>query len=396
MDFSFTSDEQALRREIRDFVRREWRSPYESHTNTVYSYDVDNREDEVHLQEFTRKLAATGWYTMHWPEEYGGQGVPFSTQMAYREEMAYQGAPVATPGFEAPMLMIHGQDWQKEYFLPRMASGEIISWSQGFSEPNAGADLANLQTRAVQDGDDWVITGQKIWNSQGHHPWARWGHYLVRTDPDAPKHRGISYFIIDMESPGIVKRPLIDALGRQRWSEIFLDNVRVPSRNLIGELNRGWYAAMTTLSFERSGVEAPAQRLRDLERFIQFARETRINGSALINEPLVRHTLADARILIETCRMICYNVAWLQSRGEVPIRETAITKLFRDEMVPNVYGAIARLLREYSVLSVGSRYAPLGGYPGVNAYLSWMNRFAGGGREIQGNIIAQRALGLPR
>ena len=396
MDFSFTSDEQALRQEVRDFVRSEWHSPYESHTNTVYSYDVDNPEDETYLQEFTRKLAAKGWYTMHWPKEHGGRDIPFSTQIAYREEMAYQGAPVSTPGFEAPMLMIHGQDWQKEFFLPKIASGEIISWSQGFSEPNAGADLANLQTRAVQDGDDWIISGQKIWNSQGHHPWVKWGHYLVRTDPDAPKHRGISYFIVDMESEGLVKRPLIDGLGRQRWSEIFLDNVRVPSRNLIGELNRGWYAAMTTLSFERSGIEAPAQRLRDLERFIQFARETRINGLPLIQNPFVRHTLADARILIETCRMICYNVAWLQSQGEVPIRETAITKLFRDEMVPRVYEMIAKLLGEYAALSVGSAHAPLGGYPAVNAYLSWMNRFAGGGREIQGNIIAQRALGLPR
>ncbi|MBI4236170.1 MAG: acyl-CoA dehydrogenase family protein [Chloroflexi bacterium] len=291
--------------------------------------------------------------------------------------------------------MIHGQDWQKRYFLPRIASGEILSWSQGFSEPNAGADLANVQTRAVRDGDDWVITGQKIWNSQAHHPWVKWGHYLVRTDPSAPKHRGITHFIVDMSTPGIVIRPLYDALGRRRWSEVFLDNVRVPARNVIGELHRGWYTAMTTMSFERSNVEAPAHRLRDLEEFIDYCRETRVGGTPLIQDPLLRHTLADARVQIETCRMICYQIAWLQSQGKVP-EEAAYVKLFSDQVVSGVFDNLARLLGDYSVLTVGERWAPLRGYPAVNAYLAWQMRFAGGGYEIQRNIIAQRLLGLPR
>ncbi len=396
MDFAFSPKTDELRRQVREFVQREWDSPYDSHGNTVYSLDVDVQEDERLLQEFARKLSATGWYTMAWPIEHGGQAIDFETQVAYREEMAYQRAPIAQPGFEAPMLMTHGQEWQKEYFLPRIASGEILSWSQGFSEPNAGADLANLQTRAVRDGDDWLVTGQKIWNSQGHHPWVKWGHYLVRTDPEAPKHRGISYLIVDMESPGLVIRPLIDAFGRRRWSEIFLDNVRVPARNVIGEENRGWYAAMTTLSFERSDIEGPARRLRDLEDFVDYATRTKVNGEPLIDDEVVRHTLADVRVEIEVCRMICYEVAWLQSQGEVPIRESALTKLFRDEMIPNVFEKMARLLREYGALMVGEPRAPLRGYPVANAYLAGMNRFAAGGREIQKNIIAQRALGLPR
>ena len=396
MDFSYSEQDEALKREVREFVEVNWHSPYESHINSVYSYDVDTPEDEVLFQEFTRKLADKGWYTMHWPREYGGQAVPFTTQIAYREEMAYRGAPIAQPGFEAPMLMFHGQPWQRDFFLPKIASGELISWSQGFSEPNAGADLANLQTRAVRDGDDWVVTGQKIWNSQGHHPWVDWGHYLVRTDPDAPKHRGISYLIIDMNTPGVVKRPLMDALGRRRWSEIFLDNVRVPSRNVIGEENRGWYAAMTTLSFERSQIEAPARRLRDLERFIDYARDARINGGRLIDDARARHLLAEARILIETGRMLALQVASIQSKGEVPMMEAAFSKLFHDEMTPRVYETIARILSQDAAMTVGEPRAPLGGYPAVNSYLSWMNRFAGGGREIQLNIIAQRGLGLPR
>ncbi|MBI4236549.1 MAG: acyl-CoA dehydrogenase family protein [Chloroflexi bacterium] len=395
MDFRFAPEDEALRREVREFVRREW-DPHglDSSSNGVFSYDIHVPEDMERVRDFARKLVAQGWYTMHWPKEHGGGEAPLRTQLAYREEMAYQGAPLALGGsFVAPMLMIYGAPWQKEFFLPKIARAEIMELSQGFSEPNAGADLGNLQTRAVRDGDDWVVSGQKIWNTGGHV--SEWGHYLVRTDPNAPKHRGISYFFVDMKSPGITLRPLYDALGRRRWSEVFLDGVRVPARNLIGELNRGWYAAMAALSFERSHIEAPARRLRDLEQFTDFARAAFIGGTPLIVDPLVRHTLAEQRIRIEVGRMICYQVAWLQSQGKVP-EEAAYVKLYCDQMESGVHDALAGLLREYSVLSVGDRRAPLGGYPGVYAYLSWMMRFAAGGYEIQRNIVAQRFLKLPR
>ena len=396
MDFRFTEDDAKLREEVRSFVQREWNSQgLDSFSNSVYSYDVHHVEDDERVHEYTRKLAKQGWYTMHWPEEFGGQGAPLSTTLAYREEAAYQGAPVTTPTFFAHTLMYYGQDWQKDEILGAIARGDLVNFSQGFSEPNAGADLGSLQTRAVQDGDDWVITGQKIWNTGGH--MADLGHYLVRTDPDAPKHRGISYFILDMKTEGITLRPLYDALGRHRWVEVFLDGARVPSRNLIGELNRGWYAAMTNMSFERSNIEAPAYRLRDLETFINYARDARLSdGGTILDDPIARHVLADSRVLIEIGRMISYQVASIQNKGEVPAMESAFSKLFHDEMTPNVFGALNRLLRESGQLSVGDPRAPLGGYPNVNSYLSWMNRFAGGGREIELNIIAQRGLGLPR
>lgn len=395
MDFTVTSEDQALRQEVRAFVQREWNSRgLDSFSNSVYSYDVHVPEDLERIQTFVRKLAGKGWYTMHWPKEFGGKQVPLSTRMAYQEEMAYQGAPAITPGFEAHTLMIHGQKWQQDYFLPRIATGEILHWSQGFSEPNAGADLANLQTRAVKDGDDWLLSGQKIWNTGGHV--AAWGHYLVRTDPNAPKHRGISYFYVDMKTPGITLRPLYDALGRWRWCEVFLDNVRVPERNVIGELNRGWYAAMTNMSFERSNVDVPARRLRDLEQFIAYCQQTRVDGTPIVADPITRHLLADARVQIEISRMICYRVAWMQSRGEVPTRESSFCKLFNDEMTPAIYWTFRRILKENGVLTVGDQRAPLRGYPAVNAYLSGMNRFAGGGKEIMLNVIAQRGLGLPR
>ena len=252
MDFRFTAEEEALRVEATEFVRQEWEhNDKDAYSMIVASYDVDDVDEEERMHVYAKKLAEKGWFTMHWPKEFGGWGAPLSTQLAYREAMAYAGSPeILGGGMFAPMLMMHGADWQRDFFLPRIASGEIHHLSQGFSEPNAGSDLANVQTRATEDGDDFVLNGQKIWNSEGR--WADWGHYLVRTDPTAPKHRGISYFIIDMNDPGITLRPLYDGLGRWRWSEVFLEDVRIPKRNLIGELNRGFYTAMTTLSFERS------------------------------------------------------------------------------------------------------------------------------------------------
>ena len=395
MDFSWSAEDDALRQDVRAFVKREWNSHgLDSHRNSVYSYDVHVVEDGDRIEAFAKKLVTQGWYTMGWPREFGGQDAPMGRRLAYHEEMAYAGAPVDSPGFFAHTLMIHGQQWQKDTFLKEIAGGGMINLSQGFSEPNSGADLASVRTRAVRDGDDWLITGQKIWNTGGH--LADWGHYLVRSDPDAPKHRGISYFMLDMKTPGITLRPLYDALGRFRWCEVFLDNVRVPDRNIIGEVNRGWYAAMTNMSFERGGVTAPAGRLRDLEQFMAYGRRTKIDGRSIIDDVVSRHLLADARIQIEIGRMISYRVAWAQTKGEVPVMESSFSKLFNDEMTWTIYNIFRRILKDSSVLIVGDPRAPLRGYPAVNAYLSGMNRFAGGGKEIMYNIIAQRGLGLPR
>ncbi len=395
MDFALAPEDVAFAREVREFVGHEWDSKgLDSYSNSVYSYDVHVPEDADRVDEFVKKLVDKGWWTMSWPKEFGGQAAPLGRRLAYHEAMAYAGAPADAPGFFAHTLMIEGQQWQKDTFLKEIAQGQHQNLSQGFSEPNSGADLASVRTRAVRDGDDWLITGQKIWNTGGH--MADWGHYLVRSDPDAPKHRGISYFILDMKTPGITLRPLYDAMGRYRWCEVFLDEVRVPDRNIIGEVNRGWYAAMTNMSFERGGIDAPARRLRDLEQFIAYGKRTKMNGEPLIAGAVDRHQLADARIKIEIARMISYRVAWAQTRGEVPVMESSFSKLFNDEMTWEIYNIFRRILKDSSVLSVGEPRAPLRGYPAVNAYLSGMNRFAGGGKEIMFNIIAQRGMGLPR
>ncbi len=399
MDFRFSVEDEAFRQEVREFVQREWDdSGYDLVSTMNTSWHLDDNAALALQHEFEQKLVQKGWWTMHWPKEFGGQDAGIERQLVYREEMAYQGAPSALGGgLVAPLLMIHGQDWQKEYFIPRLANAEF-EFAQGFSEPNAGSDLGSLTTRAVADGDDFVINGQKIWTSTAHHPRAKWGHILVRTDPDAAKHRGISYFLIDMESPGISLRPLYDMLGRRRWSEWFLEDVRIPARNLIGELNRGWYAAMTTLSFERASVDIPASLLREWEKVLDYLRTTNMNGEPFTRNPIVRSEMADLRIYIELGRMLAYRVAWMQANGEMPQAEGSLARVWAGEATQRVFRTAARLMRDMGTLIPGgpARWSPLGGYIGANHYLSTGRTFGGGTKEIQRNIIAQRGLGLPR
>ena len=404
MDFRLSTEDQTLQDEARAFVRKEWTDQVARRNNwddVGLLSPVHADDDALAAQrEFSKKLVAKGWYTMHWPEEYGGRAVSIETQLAYREGMAYEGAPASLGGgLVAPVLMIHGTDWQKKEFLPKLANADI-DFAQGFSEPNAGSDLASLQTRAVRDGDDYIVNGQKIWTSGAHY--GEWFHVLVRTDPDAPKHRGISYVIMQLRDddgnvmPGITLRPLYDMTGTRRWSEVFFDNVRVPVRNLIGEENRGWYAAMTTLSFERSGIETAARHLGDIEKFIAFLRKTTFNGTPILQDPLIRYRLADLRIELEARRMLSYRVAYMQSRGELPVKEGSMGKAWGDDLGKKVPQLMAGILQEYGRIGLGDKHAPLGGYPGFRYSTMHGTGIGGGTTEIQRNIIAQRGLGLPR
>ncbi|MBI4236411.1 MAG: acyl-CoA dehydrogenase family protein [Chloroflexi bacterium] len=400
MDFRFTAEEESFRREVRGFIEREWRPMDRGYdTESIYtaSWDREVEEAKQVADAFEKKLVARGWWTMHWPREQGGQEASIGRQLVYTEEMAYGGAPAILGGsFVAPMLMTHGQQWQKREFLPRIASADL-DFVQGFTEPNAGSDLASLQTRALRDGDEYVVSGQKTWISYVPRPKQRWGHFLVRTDPSAPKHRGISYLLIDMESPGIVARPLYDGFGRWRHSEIFLDSVRVPARNLIGEENRGWYAAMTTLSFERANsVERPARLRRSMDQFLDFAGSA--PGNYVLADPVAKNQLADLRIELEVHRMMAYRVAWLQSRGEVPVKEASISRIWNGGMGQRLFRTFARLLRQHGTLLPGApeEWTPVGGFIASNSFTCVSNSLGGGSFEIQRNIIAQRALGLPR
>jgi alkylation response protein AidB-like acyl-CoA dehydrogenase len=395
MDFRFSPEDEAFRREVRDFVRREWDPKgYDPVGASIASYDLHTEEAVELVKEWQVKLAKKGWWTLHWPQEFGGMGAPISRQLVYREEMAYWGAPSSgASDLVSPVLMLHGNEWHRKELLPQYATAEI-EFCRLLSEPSAGSDLASVQTRAVQDGDDWVITGQKIWCSMGE--MADYGQALVRTDPNAPKHRGLTYFIVDMKTPGIVLRPLHDMLGQRRWSEVFLDEVRVPARNMVGELHRGWYATMTHLSFERSNIGGPARMLRTLEEFIDWARTVRVNGQPLLDDMRVRHMLADFRLQIEVARMTSYRVAWLQTRGEVPVKESSMSKMWGENLHQTIYRGLQMVLDNYGMLRPEDPHAPAGRFVGVNSILSTGLSIGGGTREVQKNIIAQRSLGLPR
>ena len=343
-----------------------------------------------------RKLGAKGWLAMAWPKEYGGQEASPGRTVIFAEEMSYHRAPgrdTQGVGFLGPCLMVHGTEEQRKTHLRAISEGQV-TWCQGFSEPESGSDLASLKTRAVEDGDDYVITGQKIWSSGAHH--ADWCHLLARTDPDAPKHKGITYFLIDMQTPGIEVRRITDMSNNQRFNEIFLDKVRVPKKNVVGEINRGWYAAMSTLDFERTSIEASAHARRLVDDLTGFARQTSYNGGALLDQESVRITLANMATEAEVARLLSYRVMWMQGKGVIPNHESSMVKAFATEMLRRTSNAAMGILGLHGQLSQGSRWAPLKGIVERLYLTSVSNTIAGGTSEIQRNILATRGLGLPR
>ena len=314
MDFNFSPDDQAFRRELRQFVQDFLPEDWEGGGRWPEEWDWDVTQD------MRRKLAQKGWLTMHWPSEYGGQDASPVRSAIYNEELAYARAPgrdIFGVRMLGPTLMIHGSEEQKQVHLPPIARGEV-QWCQGYSEPESGSDLASLSTRAVRDGDEYVINGAKIWTTLGHR--ADWIMCLARTDTEAPRHRGISFILVDMKTPGIQVRPIINMAGGHEFNQIIFDNVRVPVANVVGEENRGWYVAVTLLDFERSGIDYSAMARRLLDEVRGFANDTSGNGHSLSSTPWVRHLLADRYIECEVARLMAYNVAYMQDQGLVPFQ----------------------------------------------------------------------------
>ncbi len=390
MDFRFTPEETAFRQEMRAFLRQELPHDW------VGLEDEDSDEAFAFTRAMTRKLAQRGWLCMAWPKAYGGQGASYFMQLIFGEEMGYHRAPGQDQfgvHMVGPTIIVHGTEEQKRRHLPGITSGEVY-WCQGFSEPGAGSDLASLQCRAVEEGDDYVINGQKIWTSNGHH--ADWMFVITRTDPQAPKHRGISYFLLNKKTPGIEVRPLVNMANLHSFNEVFFDNVRVPKENMVGERNMGWYVAATTLDFERSGSGNVAAARRTLEDLVHYAQETKVMGHPLAADPLVRHRLAEAAVEIEAGRMLAYRIAWIQSQGQIPYAEASMVKAYTSELDQRLAQLGMQLMGLYGQLEPGSKWAPLKGRL-ERIYLVAVSRtIAAGTSEIQRNIIAMRGLGLPR
>ena len=399
MDFKFTDEENAFRNELREWLKAELAKAPDSNGNNKSVKDRyhGNSDEEWDFNMSIRsKLAEKGWLTMAWPEEYGGQDASAIKQMIFSEEMAYHRAP-GRDNFGtkmlAPTLMIHGTDEQRTEFLPPIAKGEV-QWCQGYSEPESGSDLASLQTRAVEDGDDFIVNGTKIWTSMAH----RADHIflMARTDPDAPKHRGISFLLCDMSDPGVTVNPIINMAGSHHFNMVTFDNVRIPKKNLVGELNRGWYVGATLLDFERSGVDYPAEGQRMLEDLIDFAKNNTKNGIALSEDPLIKDKLANLAIEVEVCKLISYNVAWMQSQGLVPNKEASMAKIKGSELQQHLSEFGMMMMGMHGQLESGSKYAPLEGRILHQHLMNTSLTILAGTTEIQKGIIATRGLGLPR
>lgn len=390
MEFKFTPEDEAFRQELREFVQQQLPPDWEG----------GGRWPEEWNWEFTRemrqKLARKGWLTMHWPREYGGQDASPVRSAIYSEELAYLRAPgrdIFGVRMLGPTLMIHGSEEQKQTYLPPIAQGEV-QWCQGYSEPESGSDLASLSTRAVCDGDDYVINGSKIWTTLAHR--ADWIMCLARTDPDAPKHRGISFILVDMKTPGIEVRPVINMANGHEFNQVTFDNVRVPRRNVVGEENRGWYVAVTLLDFERSGIDYSAMARRLLDEMWEYATETRSNRQPLIQTPWVRNLLAERYIECEVARLMAYNVAYMQGEGLVPNKEASMSKVFGSETLQQATTAAMEILGLYGALDRDDKWAPLKGRVQEHWMISFSHKIAAGTSEVQRNIIASRGLGLPR
>lgn len=394
MDFRFTPEEEAFRQEVRDFIKEVMPPGFSAAGEG--SYDAETHEL---AKTIARKLGEKRWLAMNWPEEYGGLGVSPIKHMIYKEEMAYNGVPGTDMGmggisWVGPTVLILGSEEQKKEHLPPLARGERW-WCTMYSEPEAGSDMAALKCRAVLKGDEYIINGQKVWTSAGHI--ADWGWLLVRTDPDVPKHKGISLILVDMKTPGITVRPLVNLAGHYYFNEVFFDEVRVPRENLIGEENRGWYHSMIALSFERTaGVAMAASARRGLDELVEFAKNTTVNGEPLANDRLIRQQLAELATKIEAVRMLGYSIVWNQSKGQLPGVEGPIAKTLGSEIIQMLSQVGTRMMGLYGQLTPGAKWAYLEGAFASMCLTANDMIIAAGTNEIQRNIIAQRGLGMPK
>jgi alkylation response protein AidB-like acyl-CoA dehydrogenase len=368
--------------------------------NTLIDGEFRDIEFEISMSQ---KLAKRGWLVMSWPEKYGGRGASLFEQTVYEMEIAYWGIPGAWMGISGiqwvgPCLILFGTEEQKNKYLPLIASGDRDGvWCTCYSEPNAGSDFASIQTRAVKDGDHYIINGQKVWTSAAHQ--ARWCWLAARTTSKvAKKHQGISIFIVDMKSPGVTVNPILNYYGRHHLNEVFFDNVKVPASDLVGEENKGWYYLMQSLALERRSIAPTIYGSLKwiLEELANYAGETEYEGLRLSKNPVIRAKLADLAIDLEVLKMFAFQLAWQISQGQIPVYESSRNKIMGDDLMKR--GAItgAEILGMYSQIDPDSKWAKLNGTI-QGAYLGFPGQaIAAGTAEIEKSIIGQFRLGLPK
>ncbi len=395
MDFTFTPAEERFRLELRQWLSehlpRGWGTP-------GFEYPKTYEEWVTLRRQWDRTLFAGGYAGLSWPKEYGGRGATLVEQVIYYEEVARARAPEEL-GRNAklllgPTIIHHGTEEQKKRFLPRILSGDDI-WCQGFSEPNAGSDLASLSTRAVRDGNELVVNGQKVWTSNAKV--SDWIFMLVRTDPTAPKHQGITFLLADMRTPGITVRPIVQMTGSAEFCETFFDNARVPLGNVIGTVNEGWHVTATALSHERGTMAFHRHAMMRLEfdELVELARRLRRGGRPVAEDPLVRQRLAQCHAELELLRWTLYRNLTRQLCGEAAGSEGSIVKLYWSELGQRIAELALDILGPASQIADGA-LAEEGGRWQFRFLKSRGDTIHSGTNQIQRNIIGERLLGLPR
>jgi alkylation response protein AidB-like acyl-CoA dehydrogenase len=388
VDFELNDEQRAWVAEVRQFLRENVTGELRAE---MAEHGLEYQGGE--LSAFRRKIGAKGWFGLNWPTEYGGLGLTATHQHLLMSQFEYAGVPGPdlTVTSIAPMIMRHGTEQNKTEFLPGIARGEIVC-ALGYSEPNAGTDLASLRTRAVRDGDEWVINGSKIWNSGAQRSTHEW--LCVRTDPDSARHRGISVIMVPIDGPGIEIHPLY-AWSGYRTNETFFNDVRVPVTNLIGELNMGWKYVTGALDLERGALTNAGDLRRALDDLVALAARPVRDGSVPAHDPAFRGRLAQAEADVEVATLMGYEAASMLDSGRIPSVEVSVEKIFTSELRQRIADLAIDLLGPDGLMAYRGAGAPLGGFFERLYRVSPLMRFGGGTNEVLRDVIAQRGRGMP-
>ncbi len=393
MDFNYSSEDEAFRQEVRS-----WLEANQQFAPGAVSNMASEAEGQWEARvRWHKRLNEGGWVAVNWPKQYGGRGATIMQRLIFREELGR--LRLSEPmigmgiGLLGPTLMHWGTEEQKRRHLPAILKGEEV-WCQGYSEPGSGSDLASVQTRAVENGDYFVVNGQKVWTSVAHH--ADWIFALVRSDPDAPKHKGISYLLIDMHTPGVTVRPLVQMTGGRGFNEVFFEDVRVPRSNIVGEQNNGWQVAMTTLMFERGGGAGQGGTLQEVRELANLARRLQRNGGSAWDDSSVRQKIAEFASEALALKYTGYRQLTRQLKGRPPGPEGSMMKLCGTELALRIAMYAMELLGPYSQFEYGAPFALDHGRWSFRMLAARGPTIFAGTNQIQHNIIGERVLGLPK
>ncbi len=393
MELSYSKEDEAFRKEVRNWLKHNLPKKDKSISDLM----PHDPERVKRAKEWQRKLYEAGYVAMGWPKKYGGQDADVMRQTIVNEEMVLARAPglvgASGLGMLGPTLIQLGTEEQKRRYLPKILTAEEI-WCQGYSEPGSGSDLASLRTRAELVGDEFIVNGQKVWTSNAQ--FSDWMFCLVRTDPEAPKHRGISYILIDMETPGITVRPLVQMTSDAGFNEVFFEDVHVPRANLVGELNQGWMVANATLFHERNMLGSTTRTQLMMQNLIRLARSRQRYGKPAAQDPVIRQKLADLLTRVEAMKYHLYRQLTNELKGRAQGIGAMVNKLVGTELNHDICALALEIMGSYAPLNRGAAHVIDNGIWPYEFMLTLGLVIGGGTSQIQKNIISERGLGMPK